>query len=155
MGSVRSGSADASKRRRDERAVATISAMPSRWGGAEWVLLYFTDKRVIVARTAYVSLWWGVITLWPWLLAQQRARRQAGELAAMTAEAVLAADPANFELGYDDISSVEVKRRSILKSTVNIATPGGRHSFNSLRPKELDKGWVALRAVLGEKLEIL
>ena len=158
MGSAGSHYADMPQARDDERAVATISARRWQrwWGGLECVLLYFTERRVIVARTAYASFWWSVLGPWAYLFAALREGGVSKRLAAMPADAVLAADSHNLQIGYPEIVSVELKASPALRSgQINILTQSTRYRFTATGWRQPGQDRAVLRGVLGERLRVV
>lgn len=127
--------------------------------------LYFTPNRAIVAKTGGVRWYWlllviilGGIALGLILaliiaaIIARRAKKKFKKLSELSPGGILRADKKNFEIPYPDITRIEMKKRTFLRSKIEIIlTSREKHKFNILRKKEFEDYVNLIRSVLPNK----
>lgn len=147
-----------------------IPAVEKVLGGIEVVKdyrygLYFTPNRAIVAKTGGVRWYWlllviilgGIIlglilALIIAAIIGRRSKKKFKELSELSSESILTADKKNFGILYPDITRVEMKKRTFLRSKIEIIlTSGEKHEFYILKKKEFEDYVNLIRSVLPNK----
>jgi len=131
----------------------------------EFLLLYFTSDRLIVAETGrtswrLVTLLWGLLTpvgagIYS-VLAERKARRFAEELETLAADKVLATSSSNYAIGYDEMDSIELRGAGFLRlRTIEVAAAGAHHRFGTADIEGFDLACEVLPGILGEKIRVV
>jgi len=145
----------------NEHIIGTIEVFKHRKGGQDFLLLCFTPSRVIVAKVGrFNSLAWafllGLGNVFFFPLARRRARATAEQVTRLPVDSILKADKTNFEIVYEDVNKVEMKRPgAIIGWPITITTGTTKHVFGILQKNEFEAQWKLVRSVLGSKLNIL
>lgn len=145
----------------DEHVIGTIEVFQDTGGGQNFLLLCFTPKRIIVAKTGrFNSLAWafllglGNLLLFP--RARRKARAKAEQLTKLPADSILMSEPANFQLAYEEIAEVEMKKPGrVMGWPMTITTSATKHVFGILYKDEFESQSKLIHTVLGNKLTIL
>jgi len=120
--------------------------------GATYYGLYFTPKRVIVAKTAGVPWIWVLVSLFIGALIRgRRAKKRFKELSELSSESILTADKKNFGILYLDITRVEMKKGTFRSKIEIILTSREKHKFYILKEKEFEDYVNLIRSVLPNK----
>lgn len=145
----------------EEQIIGTIEAFKSRAGGQDFLILCFTPSRVIVAKTGrFNSFAWafllGLGNIFFFPSARRKARIRADQLIKLPVSSIIEAEKGNFQITYDNITSVEIKKPgAIIGLPMRITTTTTRYSFGIQWKNEFDSQAQLIRSVLGEKLSIL
>lgn len=122
--------------------------------GTTYYGLYFTPNRAIVAKTGGFPWLWAILLvglLLGALIRSRRAKKKFRELSELSSQSILMADKKNFGIPYPDITRVEMKKRSFLRSKIDILTSREKHEFYILRKKEFEDYVNLIRSVLPNK----
>jgi hypothetical protein len=130
-----------------------VAYIRSAWSGYEKDILFFTSKRLIVAKISsswsrYVG---GAIPLLLERHQQKQKKEKAGEI---SPEEVLAMDKKNFAVPYSEIDRVMVKKPGAISAgQVKIVTKEKTHQFG-VRKNLFEDFMGLMRSVLADKLTV-
>jgi hypothetical protein len=117
--------------------------------------LFFTSKRVIIAKTGGMASRMAMQSAFGVLGALAEQRREAKkkeELSKLTPESILSADKKNFGIPYEEIVKVEFFKK-LLSQKMRITTGTDKYEYYVAEPKKKQPEYLnTLRAVLGDKL---
>jgi hypothetical protein len=129
-----------------------VSYIRSMWSGYEKDILFFTSKRLIVAK---ISSTWshyvgGAI---PLIMERYQEKKKKEKLGEILPDDVLEMDKKNIAIPYSDIERVEVKKPGTISAAVKVITREKTHQFGVR--KNLFEDFMRLTSlVLVDKLAI-
>ncbi|MCD6466172.1 hypothetical protein J7L27_07410 [Candidatus Bathyarchaeota archaeon] len=108
--------------------------------------LYFTDKRVIVASvlSRKAALGYGILIgglrlgLLGWYLAKRERERYRRIFEGKTPEEILSLEPDNFEIPYEDVSSISLHKHFLRRATIEFKTLRGNTYKFSFPSKQFE-----------------
>lgn len=92
--------------------------------------LFFTEKRIVAAKTGSTAGWGALIGVLGQLIAMHYSKKKSEQLSKLSIESIMTADKKNFEINYTDIVNAEVKKPgtfSIGKLIINTGVK--KHKF--------------------------
>lgn len=116
-------------------------------------MLFFTSKRVIVARTSGIPTAFLIGGALGVGIAKHRATRKYRKLSDVSAEAILAYSRKNYAIPYAEITKVEMNKPSVLlRGNTIISTTGKEHKFWMTKKREFMNQVDLLSSVLPDKI---
>lgn len=99
--------------------------------------LFFTEKRIVAAKTGSTAGWAALIGVIGQIIAMHYSKKKSQQLSQLTIESIMTSDKKNFDIPYEIIDSAEVKKPGALSVGKLILNSNGKKRKFLLTEKKL------------------